>query len=41
MAAHVDLVTLENFGSRMPRWDPAGPNHLYALVDMGRWANLI
>lgn len=36
MASAVDIVTLGNFEERMPRWDPSGSNHLYALVDMGR-----
>ncbi|TGJ84108.1 hypothetical protein E0Z10_g4643 [Xylaria hypoxylon] len=35
MASVVDIVTLDNFASRMPLWDPNLPNHLYALVDMG------
>ncbi|KAL7628222.1 retrograde regulation protein 2 [Parahypoxylon ruwenzoriense] len=35
MASVTDIVTLENFASKMPRWDPNQPNHLYALVDMG------
>jgi retrograde regulation protein 2 len=32
----VDIITLENLEQKMPRWDPASPNQLYALVDMGR-----
>jgi len=36
MSAAVDIVTLENFEAKMPRWDPANASHLYALVDMGR-----
>jgi retrograde regulation protein 2 len=32
----VDIITLDNLDEKMPRWDPAGSNHLYALVDMGR-----
>ncbi|KAI0427296.1 Ppx/GppA phosphatase [Xylaria sp. FL1042] len=35
MASAVDIVTLDNYASKMPRWDPNLPNHLYALVDMG------
>ncbi|KAL0939214.1 Ppx/GppA phosphatase [Colletotrichum truncatum] len=35
MASSSDIITLDNFEQRLPRWDPAGPNHLYALVDMG------
>ncbi|KAI0443317.1 Ppx/GppA phosphatase [Xylaria telfairii] len=35
MASIVDIVTLDNFASKMPPWDPGRPNHLYALVDMG------
>lgn len=37
MAAVTDIITLENFASKMPGWDPDLPNHLYALVDMGRF----
>ncbi|GJC92002.1 PPX/GppA phosphatase [Colletotrichum higginsianum] len=35
MASSSDIITLDNFEQLLPRWDPAGPNHLYALVDMG------
>lgn len=35
MATSMDIVTLDNFTSRMPPWDANLPNHLYALVDMG------
>ncbi|KAI1493737.1 Ppx/GppA phosphatase [Biscogniauxia mediterranea] len=35
MAATTDVVTLENFASKMPPWAPDISNHLYALVDMG------
>ncbi|KAI0543120.1 Ppx/GppA phosphatase [Xylaria digitata] len=35
MASVVDIVTLDNFASKMPLWDPNLPNHLYAVVDMG------
>lgn len=40
MAPAVDIVTLENFEEKMPPWDQAQENHLYALVDMGRCVNL-
>ncbi|KAI0204736.1 Ppx/GppA phosphatase [Astrocystis sublimbata] len=36
MASAVDIVTLDNFRSKMPAWDPHCSNHLHALVDMGR-----
>jgi retrograde regulation protein 2 len=36
MDALVDIITLENLEHKLPRWDPSGSNHLYALVDMGR-----
>lgn len=32
----MELITLENFASKMPAWHPGLSNHLYALVDMGR-----
>lgn len=32
-----DIITLQNFHERLPSWDPAAPNHLYAIVDMGRF----
>ncbi|KAK3996851.1 putative retrograde regulation protein [Cladorrhinum sp. PSN332] len=35
MALSVDLVTLENFEQKLPRWDPSASSHRYALVDMG------
>ncbi|KAI0545738.1 Ppx/GppA phosphatase [Xylaria curta] len=35
MAAAVDIITLDNFASKMSPWDVDRPNHLYALVDMG------
>ncbi|KAI1503235.1 Ppx/GppA phosphatase [Biscogniauxia marginata] len=35
MAAVTDVITLENFASKMPPWAPDLSNHLYALVDMG------
>jgi len=31
----MELITLENFASKMPAWHPGLSNHLYALVDMG------
>ncbi|CAJ2513414.1 Uu.00g015330.m01.CDS01 [Anthostomella pinea] len=36
MATVTDILTLDNFASKMPSWAPELPNHLYALVDMGR-----
>ncbi|KAK4128702.1 hypothetical protein N657DRAFT_629755 [Parathielavia appendiculata] len=35
------IVTLENLEEKMPRWNPASSNHLYALVDMGRTTPLV
>ncbi|KAI1339607.1 Ppx/GppA phosphatase [Xylariaceae sp. FL0016] len=35
MASANDIITLDNFASRMPKWAPDLTNHLYALVDMG------
>ncbi|KAI0526058.1 Ppx/GppA phosphatase [Xylaria bambusicola] len=35
MKSVTDIVTLDNFASKMSPWDPNLPNHLYALVDMG------
>ncbi|KAK4193370.1 Ppx/GppA phosphatase family-domain-containing protein [Podospora australis] len=35
MEPPVDIVTIENFEQKLPRWDPEAPNHRYALVDMG------
>jgi retrograde regulation protein 2 len=32
----VDIITLDNLDEKLPRWNPAGSSHLYALVDMGR-----
>jgi retrograde regulation protein 2 len=32
----VDIITLQNLEQKMPQWDAAGSNQLYALVDMGR-----
>ncbi|KAK4240969.1 Ppx/GppA phosphatase family-domain-containing protein [Achaetomium macrosporum] len=31
----VDIITLENLEQKMPKWDAASSNQLYALVDMG------
>ncbi|KAH8675359.1 Ppx/GppA phosphatase [Xylariales sp. PMI_506] len=39
MASATDVITLENFESSMPKWEPDRPNHLYALVDMGRFSS--
>jgi hypothetical protein len=38
MASSVDIITLDNFQSKMPKWDPTASSHLFALVDMGRYA---
>ncbi|KAI1755094.1 Ppx/GppA phosphatase [Xylaria castorea] len=35
MASIADIVTLDNFASKMSPWDLDRANHLYALVDMG------
>ncbi|OHE93628.1 Ppx/GppA phosphatase [Colletotrichum orchidophilum] len=35
MVTNSDIITLDNFEKLLPRWDPAGSNHLYAIVDMG------
>ncbi|KAI6087095.1 Ppx/GppA phosphatase [Hypoxylon rubiginosum] len=35
MASPTDIITLDNFVSKLPPWEPNLPNHLYALVDMG------
>jgi hypothetical protein len=35
----VEVITLENFREKMPRWTPSPENHLYALVDMGRFVD--
>ncbi|KAI1276680.1 Ppx/GppA phosphatase [Xylaria sp. FL0933] len=35
MASAVDIVTLDNYASKMSPWKLNLPNHLYALVDMG------
>ncbi|KAH9887091.1 Ppx/GppA phosphatase [Xylariomycetidae sp. FL2044] len=31
----MDLITLENYASKLPPWAHDLPNHLYAIVDMG------
>lgn len=36
MGAKVDIITLEHFHNTQPEWSPDRPNHLYAVVDMGR-----
>ncbi|KAK4174074.1 putative retrograde regulation protein [Triangularia setosa] len=35
MTSTVDIVTIENYKEKLPRWDSNSKNHLYALVDMG------
>ncbi len=35
MGFQVDIITLDNLGEKMPRWNPSNSNHLYAVVDMG------
>ncbi|KAI0172035.1 Ppx/GppA phosphatase [Hypoxylon sp. FL1284] len=35
MASRTGIVTLDNFASKLPPWEPNLPSHLYALVDMG------
>ncbi|KAK5657060.1 hypothetical protein OQA88_3587 [Cercophora sp. LCS_1] len=35
MSVAADLITLDNFEEKMPRWEPGNSSHLYALVDMG------
>lgn len=35
MMASADIITLDNFASKMPPWNPDLDSHLYALVDMG------
>lgn len=37
MSSVTDIITLENFQAKMPKWEPNLPNHLFALVDMGRF----
>src|SRR3569833_4586848 len=31
-----EIITLDNYEARMPKWHPQASSHLYALVDMGR-----
>ncbi|CAK7206595.1 retrograde regulation protein 2 [Sporothrix eucalyptigena] len=33
--AAVDIITLDNFVDKLPKWHPNDTNHLHALVDMG------
>ncbi|KAK0734003.1 Ppx/GppA phosphatase family-domain-containing protein [Lasiosphaeria miniovina] len=35
MSSFIDIITLDNFQHKMPRWDLNSANHLFALVDMG------
>lgn len=37
MANDSDIITIDNLDALLPPWDPAGPSHIYALVDMGRF----
>ncbi|CAK7563166.1 MAG: retrograde regulation protein 2 [Sporothrix epigloea] len=30
-----DIITLDNFADKLPKWHPDDQNHLHALVDMG------
>ncbi len=32
----LEIITLENLETKMPKWHPDASCHLYALVDMGR-----
>jgi hypothetical protein len=32
----LDIITLENFEEKIPRWSSANMVQLYAVVDMGR-----
>ncbi|KJR82586.1 retrograde regulation protein 2 [Sporothrix schenckii 1099-18] len=34
-AAATDIITLDNFADKLPKWQPDDDNHLHALVDMG------
>jgi len=36
MGGKVDIITLEHFHDTQPEWSADRPNHLYAVVDMGR-----
>ncbi len=31
----VDIITLDNFADKLPKWHPGDASHLHALVDMG------
>lgn len=33
--ATADIITLDNFADKLPKWHPDDDNHLHALVDMG------
>jgi hypothetical protein len=33
-----DVITLDNLHEKLPLWRPDDENHLYAIVDMGRFA---
>ena len=37
MSSATDIITLDNFKAKMPTWEPNLPNHLFAVVDMGRF----
>lgn len=39
MASAPDVITLDNFEAKMPKWQPNLSSHLYALVDMGRFVS--
>ena len=34
--ASSDIITLQNFAEKLPKWNPDEQNQLYAVVDMGR-----
>ena len=40
MASASDIISLDDFETKLPPWDPHGSNHLYAIVDMGRFVPL-
>ncbi|KAL2756790.1 hypothetical protein ACRALDRAFT_2102378 [Sodiomyces alcalophilus JCM 7366] len=35
MANNSDIITIDNLEAQLPPWDPVGPRHIFALVDMG------
>lgn len=35
--AVTDLITMDNLSTKLPQWSPDAANHLYAIVDMGRY----